>query len=56
MKVTRRLPYIEVNKGGYGRFRGVEIAIGKLNAFRCEVHIYKRESGFGGYANVVRMG
>ena len=48
--------YIEINKGGYGRFRGVEIAVGKRSVFRLELHIYKRDSGFGGYSNFARLG
>ena len=58
MKIRRQL-YIEVNKGGYGRFRGVEIAVGKRSVFRFELHIYKRDSGFGGfggYSNFARLG
>ncbi len=48
--------YIEVNKGGYGRFRGVEFVVGKRHMFRFELHIYKRDSGFGGYRNFARLG
>ena len=48
--------YIKINKGGYGRFGGVEIAVGKRSTFRFELHIYKRDRGFGGYRNFVRMG
>ncbi len=56
MKTRRRLPYLEVNRGGYGRFRGVEIAVGRRGIFRGELHLYWRDIGIGGYTNFVRMG
>ncbi len=56
VKTRRRLPYLEVSRGGYGRFRGVEIAVGRRGIFRGELHLYRRDLGIGGYANFVRMG
>ena len=56
MKIRRRLPYIEVNRGGYGRFRGIEVAVGRRSVFRCEMHLYRKGNGIAGYANCVRMG
>ncbi len=56
MKTRNRLPYLEVNRGGYGRFRGVEIAVGRKSIFRGELHLYRRDIGIGGYTNFVRMG
>ena len=56
VKARNRLPYLEVNRGGYGGFRGVEIAVGKRGIFRGELHLYKRDIGIGWYTNFVRMG
>ena len=61
--IKNRLPYVEVSRGGYGRFRGVSFATGMPRVFRAEVHIYKREFDryrfrrlFGGYTNFVKLG
>ena len=61
--IRKRLPYVEVSCGGYGRFRGVSVEAGMRRVFRAEVHIYKRELDrygfrqlFGGYTNFVKMG
>ncbi len=61
--ISNGLPYIEVSRGGYGRFRGVSLACGVHRSVRAEVHIYKREFNryglrglFGGYTNVVKLG
>ena len=61
--ITNRLPYVEVSRGGYGRFRGVSFAVGIRRVFHAEAHVYKREFSrygirrlFGGYTNFVNMG
>ena len=56
MKIRKRLPYVEVNRGKYRRFKGIEVAVGKRLMFRFEIHLYKRGMGVGGYTNFVRMG
>lgn len=60
--VRNRIPYIEVSRGGYGRFRGVSFALGMRCVVRAEAHIYRREFSqygfrglFGGYTNFVKM-
>ena len=61
--ISNSLPYVEVSRGGYGRFRGVSLACGVHRSVRAEIHIYKREFNryglrglFGGYTNVVKLG
>ncbi|MCY4580713.1 MAG: hypothetical protein OXD31_16930 [Chloroflexi bacterium] len=61
--ISNGLPYVEVSRGGYGRFRGVSLACGVRRSLRAEVHIYRREFNryglrrlFGGYTNVVKLG
>ena len=61
--ISNGLPYVEVSRGGYGRFRGVSLACGVHRRVRAEVHIYRREFNryglrglFGGYTNVVKLG
>ena len=60
--IRDRLPYIEVSRGGYGRFRGVSFAFGIRRVFHAEAHVYRREFShhgfrgiFGGYTNFVKM-
>ena len=60
--ITNRLPYVEVSRGGYGRFRGISFAVGIRCVFHAEAHVYKREFSrygirqlFGGYTNFVSM-
>jgi len=61
--IRSRIPYIEVSRGGYGRFRGVSFAFGVCRVFHAEAHIYRREFHryglsrlFGGYTNFVKLG
>ena len=61
--IRNRLPYVEVSRGGYGRFRGVSFAVGIRRVFRAEIHVYRREFSrygirrlFGGYTNFEKMG